>query len=154
MQRADRGTATAITTAATVPAQTPRQVARKLRAIAQRLGKEPVIARAGNLDRAKPREMRCQELGVEQAIAAAAQPRDEMGERDLARIANSAEHALAEKGGAERDAVEPADQLVPLPAFDAVRGAALEKSGVEPHDLVVDPGPRAGFARLGAAADD
>src|SRR5207244_3356578 len=60
----------------------------------------------------------------------------------------------AKKGGAQRDAVEPADQLAILPAFDAVRGATPEERRIEPHDLVIDPGRRAGFAGFGAAADD
>src|SRR5579863_145053 len=122
----------------------PRQVARKYRAIAQRLGQEPMIARAGNLDGAELLQMRRQELGVEQPVAAAPQPKDEVGERDLARILDPTEHALAEKSGAERDAVQPADQLARIPAFDAVRGAALEEGAVEPHDLVIDPGRGAG----------
>jgi len=113
-----------------------------------------MIAGTGNLDCPELREMRRQELRVEQAVAAAPQPRNELDERDLARIAHSAEHALAEKGGAQRDAIQPADQLALVPAFDAMRGATLEERGIEPHDLVVDPGPGAGFARFGAAAYD
>jgi len=55
--------------------------------------------------------MRRQELGVEQAIAAEPEPRDEMNERHLACIGMAAEHALAEKNRADRDAVEPAGEV-------------------------------------------
>ena len=72
------------------------------------------------------REVRCQELGVEQAIAAKPQAGDEMDERDLAGVGHAAEHALAEERGAERDAVEAADKFPVVPAFDAVRRALRE----------------------------
>ena len=110
-----------------------------------------MIAGAADLDRAELRQMRRQELGVEQAVAAEPQPRDQMHQRDLAGVGLAAEHALAEERGAERDAVKPADQLAVVPALDAVRRAAGEERRVEPHDLVVDPGRRARFAGLGAA---
>ena len=77
-----------------------------------------------------------------------------MHECDLARVSRAAEHAFAKKGGADRDAVEPADQHVPLPGFDAVRRAAGEEPGIEPQNFVVDPGVGTLFGRLGAAADN
>src|SRR5437763_9179207 len=95
--------------------------------------------------------MRRQELGIEHTVAAVPQPRDQMHEGDLARIGDAAEHALAEKGAAERDTVEPADQFALVPALDAVRRAAVEEAGVELQDLVIDPGIGPLVARFGAA---
>ena len=63
-----------------------------------------------HLDRAECLQVIGDELRVEQLEAAGSQPRDEMHERDLRSIARAVEHALAEEGAAERDAVEPADQ--------------------------------------------
>src|SRR5207302_11161391 len=100
-------------------------------AVAQRLPQQTVIAGAGDLDRAELRQMRRQKLRVEQTVAAVAQARHEMHERDLARIGDAAEHALAKKGAAERDAVKTADQFTVMPALDAVRGAPLEVAGCE-----------------------
>ena len=95
--------------------------------------------------------MRRHELRVEQPVTAEPQPRHEMNQRDLAGVADPAEHALAEKRRAERDPVQPADKLAVVPALDAVRRAAVEQRGVEAHDLLVDPGRRARFAGFGAA---
>ena len=101
--------------------------------------------------RAELRQMRRHELRVEQPVTPEPQPRHEMHQRDLAGVGDPAEHALAEKRRAERDPVKPADQLAIVPALDAVRRPAGEQRGVEAHDLLVDPGRRAGFAGLGAA---
>jgi hypothetical protein len=51
------------------------------------------------------------ELAVEQGEAADDQPRDQPGERYLRGVGPRREHAFAEEGGAQPDAVEPADEL-------------------------------------------
>ena len=71
------------------------------------------------------------ELGVEQAEAAGLQPRDEMHERDLGGVARAVEHALAEEGAAEADAVEPADQRVAVVDLDRVAMADVEQVAIE-----------------------
>src|SRR5438067_6953913 len=96
--------------------------------------------------------MRGQELGVEQAVTAEPQPRGEMDECDLARVGHPAEHALAEKRRAERDAVEPARQLAVEPAFYAVGRATGEEAAIEPQNLLADPGIRSLLVGFGAAA--
>ena len=75
------------------------------------------------------------ELAVEQPVAADPEPRDQPGERDLGGVAAGREHALAEEGGAEVDAVEAADQLVPLPAFDRMGVAARVEQAVALLDV-------------------
>ena len=57
---------------------------------------------------AEAREVRRRHLRVEQHEPARAQPRHEVHERHLGRVAAQADHALAEERPAERDAVEPA----------------------------------------------
>jgi len=94
--------------------------------------------------------MRGDELAVEQFPPARDEPRDKVRERDLGRIARPADHRFAEKGAAERDAVEPTDQLVLLPAFDAVRVADLEQAVVTRLDYRVDPRCRPVARGLGA----
>ena len=69
------------------------------------------------------------ELRVEQLEAPKFEPRDEIDERDLARVARSREHALAEEGAAEMHAVKPADQFAALPDFDRVAMAEREELG-------------------------
>ena len=49
--------------------------------------------------------MRCQELRIEEAVAAEPQPGSQMHESDLARVGDPAEHAFAEKRRPDRDAV-------------------------------------------------
>src|SRR5437764_773651 len=122
---------------------TAQQVARKDAAVTQRLGEEAVIAGPGDLDPAELRQMRGQKLGVEQPVPAEPQARGEVDQRDLARIGDPAEHALAEKRRAERDAVQAADEIAVQPALDAVRRAAREQRVVEAQNLGVYPGVRA-----------
>jgi hypothetical protein len=74
-------------------------------AVGKRVGEQTVIAGASDLDPAKAREMRRQELGVEEAVAAEPQPGRQMHEGDFARVGGTAEHAFAKKDGAERYAV-------------------------------------------------
>ena len=94
------------------------------------------------------------ELGVEQQVAAALQPLDQRHQRDLAGVAPVREHALAEERGAERDAVEAADQAPLGPGLDAVGVALPVQRAVEPDQVVVEPGAGPLRARLGAGLDD
>ncbi len=90
------------------------------------------------------------ELAVEQRVAAAFQPRDEERHRHLGRVRDPAEHALAEEGAPQRDAVQPADQLAsdraPAPHLDRMGMTAAVQRAVRLLDLAVDPGfgPTAG----------
>ena len=90
------------------------------------------------------------ELAVEKLEAADAQPRHQPGQRHLGGIGPQREHALAEEGAAERDAVKAADQLLVLPAFDRVGVAEPVEQIVALLDLAVDPG----LLALGAMVDD
>jgi len=98
------------------------------------------------------------ELAIEQFIAADAEARDEVGEADLGGIAHPAEHALAEKGAAQRYAVEAADQfpadLARAPHLDRVGMAVAVEDGVGLFDLPVDPRFGAVPRRLGARPHD
>lgn len=60
------------------------------------------------------------ELGVEQREAAIFQTGDEIDQRDLAGVPRCGEHAFAEEGAAQMDAVKAADQLALLPDLDRV----------------------------------
>lgn len=90
------------------------------------------------------------ELAVEQREAAGAQARDQPGERDLGRVRPGREHAFAEKGAAEPDPVEPADQLALAPHLDRMGVAGGVEQRVAALDLGVDPG----LLAIGAAAED
>ena len=89
------------------------------------------------------------ELAVEQAEAADLQPRHQPGQSDLRGVARVREHALAEEGAAEADAVEAADQRLTLPHFDRMGVAAGMELGIALLDLGVDPG----VVARGAGAD-
>jgi len=80
------------------------------------------------------------ELGVEQGESPILQSRDEIDESDLARVAGSGEHALAEKGAAEMHAVKPTDKRAVLPDLDRVAMAEREQLAIEAPDAPVDPG--------------
>src|SRR5258708_8418246 len=113
-----------------------------------------MVATARDFETAELLQMRSHELRVEQAKAAGAQLLDQVNQCHFARVGDTAEHAFAEERGAERDAVEAADQLIVEPALDAVGAATLKQAGVESDDLVVDPGVRALVAGLAAAQQD
>ena len=65
---------------------------------------------------------------------------DQPGDRDLRRIARAADHRFAEKGAAEREAVEPADQRLAVPHLDRMREALCVERDEDLLDLPVDPG--------------
>ena len=98
--------------------------------------------------------MLCHELTVEQAEATLDEARHEMDQRHLRRVAFAAEHALAEEGRANRDAVEAADEFIADPAFDAVGVAAVVQFRIKIDDRVVDPAFRVARARFGTGAHD
>ena len=63
------------------------------------------------------------------------------------------EHALAEKGAPESDAVEPADETPIKAAFDRMGEANIEQLAIKPVDFGVDPGPLASKRGSGAGVD-
>src|SRR5690606_13464324 len=63
------------------------------------------------------------------------------------------EHALAEEGAAECNAVEPTDEVIVVPHLDGVAVAQVEKVAIERADALVDPGGAASRPRGGAAFD-
>jgi len=62
------------------------------------------------------------------------------------------EHRLTREEGADRDAVQAADQLTVAPRLDAVGPAELVQLHVGVADLPVDPA--VGPVRVGAGRDD
>ena len=93
------------------------------------------------------------ELGVEQAVAAGLEPRHQMHQRDLGGVTRAVEHALAEEGAAERDAVEPAHQQAAVIDLHGVAMALGIERAVDLADAGVDPGAGAPDVGLGAALD-
>ncbi len=82
------------------------------------------------------------ELAVEQREPAEPQPRHQPGDRHLRRIGPSRHHRFAEKRPPQRHPVQPADQFVPVPAFDRMGKTNLVQMPIGPLDRPVDPGRR------------
>ena len=80
------------------------------------------------------------ELRVEQGEAAISQPRHQIDQGDLARVAGAREHAFAEKRAAKMHAVKPAGERAVLPYLDRVAMAEREQLPIEAPDASVDPG--------------
>src|ERR1700730_4546799 len=99
-----------------------------------------VILLAFDFDRAEAFKVLGQELGVEQAIAAEFEARDEMDERHLRGVALEVKHALAEKCTPDRHAVKAAYELAFAPGLDGMAMPTAEKFAVKTADAAVDPG--------------
>jgi hypothetical protein len=80
------------------------------------------------------------ELRVEQSEAAIFQPGDQVDEGDLARVAGSREHALAEERAAEMHAVKPSHKLSVLPDLHGVAMAQRKQFAIKAPDAPIDPG--------------
>ena len=74
---------------------------------------------------------------------------DERDQRHLRRIRNPAEHRLAKEHPPERDAIQPADQVVIHPHLDGMGVAQVEEVRVRLGHLLRDP--RAILTTRGAA---
>lgn len=94
------------------------------------------------------------ELTVEQGEAAHPHPRHQPGQRHLRRIGAPRHHAFAEKGAAQRHAVEPTHQFLPFPAFDAVGEAEPVQLKIGGLYVMADPGRRAIRHRLSAKREN
>src|SRR5690606_14428769 len=92
-------------------------------------------------------------LRVEQHEAALAKPLHEVHQTDFRGVALTREHALAKKGPAERDTVEPTDQPALAPGLDRVAEAALEQPAVGFANGRVNPGAVTVGPYLGASGD-
>src|SRR5215471_1138289 len=100
-----------------------------------RMAEARLVVVARQLFRTELRQVRGDELGVEQAKAAEAKPRHQMYQRHLRGIAHQAKHALAEEYAADSDAVEPADQMPALARFDGMGVAQPMQLAEQTFDL-------------------
>src|SRR5579859_5354379 len=89
-------------------------------------------------------------LSIEKGVAAFLHQGGEIGQRRFAGVGGAREHAFAEEGAAETEAIEPADQLAVLPALDAMGEAGMMQIGEQADDFGIDPGFRAARRRFGA----
>jgi hypothetical protein len=90
------------------------------------------------------------ELAVEQREAAEAQPCDQPGQGDLRRIGRAADHAFAEEGATDREAIQSADQPVAVAAFHRMCEAHPVKADEHVLDGAVDPCLRTVAGAFGA----
>ncbi len=94
------------------------------------------------------------ELAVQQGEAAKAHPGRQPGQRHLRRVGPARHHAFAEKGPAQRHAIQPADQFLILPHLDAMGETDLMQVAIGPFDGMIDPGRWPVVRRLRAKPDD
>jgi len=94
------------------------------------------------------------ELAIEQLESAYLQSRDQISQRHFGGVARAAEHAFAEEGAGQLDAVEPPDEGITLPAFDRMGMAAFVKRSIGAFDFGIDPGVGPIRRGLGAAMHD
>jgi len=94
------------------------------------------------------------ELAVQQAEAGRAKPCYEPGECHLGCIALAAEHALAEEGGTQPNAVQATHEPAFVPCLDRMRMASAVQIGIGALDCRVDPGVGPVIGATGAFGDD
>ncbi len=94
------------------------------------------------------------ELAVEQREATRLHPRHQPGQPYLRCVGTARDHAFTKKGAAQRDAIKPADKLLPFPAFDRMRKAQVVQGAIGRFYLTVDPGRGTIGRSRGAKRDD
>ena len=117
-------------------------------------GQPPQIFLARNFDRA---QLLCdgrRQLNVEQDDAVAAQLLNQMVKRCFRRVADPVEHGFAREESANGHAVDAADELRSLPAFNAVRVTFFVQPRIGIDEVGAEPGALASGSRLRARLDD
>ena len=104
--------------------------------------------------RAEARDVRGSDLTVDEPKIARPQVLRQPHERDFRRVGRAREHRLAKEYAADRDAVEPADELAVAPTLERMRPAEPVQSRIGRGHLVRDPGCVRVAARLRARRDD
>jgi hypothetical protein len=107
------------------------------------------IVPLADLHRAQRSKVRGDELAVEQLRASTAQRDHQPGKRDLGCIGYTAEHRFAAEHAIETHAVEAADQLAVVPAFERMRLPHRMQLLVARRDAVADPAFTAAVAARG-----
>jgi hypothetical protein len=108
-----------------------------------------------DLDRTQRRQVRRDELTIQQARASCAQCGDKPGQRHLGCVGPDREHAFAAEDPIEADAIQAADELRRiavgrLPALDRMRVPQRMQRFVAGLDAVADPASVLTFTRGGA----
>ncbi len=91
------------------------------------------------------------ELAVQQGETAKTHASGQPGERHLRRVGAPRHHAFPEKRPSERDAIQAADQFLPLPHLNGVGETNLMQMTISPLDRMIDPG--GGSIRRGFGAE-
>ncbi len=109
------------------------------------------ITRLADFNNAKACQMVGHELAIEQGKPANSQTCDQPGKRDFRRIGCPRKHALTKKSPTKRKAVQPANKLAVLPAFDTMRVAHFVQRNKRILDIGIDPRrhPLTGFSGTG-----
>ncbi len=97
------------------------------------------IVLAGNFAGTEPGQMGGEKLRVQQHETALPQGLHQMDQRDFRGVSDIGEHAFAEKGRAQANAIKSAGKFAVLPALDGMGVIAGMKCRVEMKDLVIDP---------------
>ena len=105
-------------------------------------------ARSGDVFGAELAQMFGHKLSIKQGEAASDQPGSEMNERDFARITLARDHAFAEEGRPQNDAIKPADELFAVPAFNRMGMALFVQDIIGIDDRAIDPSRRACRAKM------
>jgi len=80
----------------------------------------PLVFRARNFHDAELRQVLVGELGIEQRKALLPEPRDQINQRNLARVIAAGKHAFAKKRAADGNAVNTTRQHIAIPSLNAM----------------------------------
>jgi hypothetical protein len=107
-----------------------------------------------DFNRTEAREMIGHELAIEKFETANPHPRDQPRQRDFRCVGRSGKHALTKKSPAHRHSIQPADQFIAQPTFDAVGVSHPMKIAKRIFDIGIDPSVAPVVARFCAGGDD
>ena len=117
------------------------------------MAKLPHILLMLNFNSAQLPQVRVHDLGIKQQVTSLFEMEYQFVERYLRGIRAAGKHRLSKKCASDRYAIQAADKLTLLPAFNAVGKTKAVQLAIGLHNFIGNPGFMIIFSRRGAPLD-